>query len=69
MKNITHVLDKNFRDDHITILIRKITDLYWKIFFYPILKNLHRTNRQARRTIKTAKVEQTYSLETTKGMC
>lgn len=28
----THTLDKNLCDDHITILIKKITDLYSKIF-------------------------------------
>ena len=28
----SHVLDKEFREDHITIIIKKIIDLYIKIF-------------------------------------
>ncbi len=34
----THVLDKNLRDDHITIIIESITDLYSKIFLYQFSK-------------------------------
>ena len=34
----THVLDKNLCDDHITILIKKITDLYSKIFLQQFSK-------------------------------
>ena len=34
----THVLDKNLCDGHITILIKKITDLYSKIFLQQFSK-------------------------------
>jgi hypothetical protein len=34
----THVLDKDLCDDHITILVKKITDLYSKIFLHQFLK-------------------------------
>ncbi|CAB4019071.1 DNA transposase THAP9 [Paramuricea clavata] len=34
----THVLDKDLRDDHITILVKKITDLYSKIFLHQFSK-------------------------------
>ena len=65
----THVLDKNFCDDYNTILISKITDLYRKLFFYPILENLPGMNRQASSIIKTAKAEQTYSFRKRLKVC
>ena len=34
----THVIDPSLRDDHITVLIKKITDLYSKIFLYRFAK-------------------------------
>ena len=34
----THILDQNLQDDHITMLVKKITDLYTKIFFHQFAK-------------------------------
>ena len=34
----THVVDQSLRDDHITVLIKKITDLYSKIFLHRFAK-------------------------------
>jgi hypothetical protein len=34
----THVLDNDLRDDHITILVKKVTDLYSKLFLHQFSK-------------------------------
>ena len=34
----THVVDQSLRDDHITVLNKKITDLYSKIFLHRFAK-------------------------------
>jgi hypothetical protein len=52
----THVLDKNPRDDHITIMIKSITDLYSKIFLYQFSKILP----SSRGAIKTAEAHKTH---------
>ena len=52
----THILDKDFRDDHISTLIKKITNFTDDISS-SVLENLFRANCQARSTIKTTKTE------------